>query len=116
MKTNRLGAVQGDVPVLRVDALTLGGKKTQRRIVAVGEATGHNHIVVGDVECYEVERNVAGNLFRGLEVVVVEGQPAALEHMSGGEHETIELLPGIYFIPQIQQVEYDGADERRVVD
>ena len=70
VKANSVGAVQGDVPMIRVDDLTDGGKKTDMRIVAYGESTGHHHEIRGECEVYEVERDVAGNLFRGLEVVV----------------------------------------------
>lgn len=116
--TNKIGAVQGDVPILRVDERTPDGKRTTKRIVALGEVTGHHHQIFGDVECYEVSRSVAGTLFPGLEVVVVEGKPARIEHNSGGEHYTIEMTPGVYFIPGpgFQQVEYDGENERRMLD
>lgn len=118
IKTNQIGAVQGDVPILRVKSLTRGGKRTNNRIVAMGEVTGHNHVIEGSVECYEVERDLAGQLFRGMEVVVAEGESAYLRHTSDGEHRTIEMMPGIYFIPAPgqQQMEYDGRDERRVKD
>lgn len=114
--TNRIGAVQGDVPVLRIDALTDGGTPTERRIVAYGETTGHHHEIQGEVECYEVTRDIAGNLFPGLEVVVTG--PARIVHNSSGEHHAIEMTPGLYFIPApgFQQVEYDGENERRVLD
>ena len=118
IKTNIIGAVQGDVPLLRVDSLTPNGKATENRIVAVGESTGHHHQIVGECERYEVQRSIGGNLFRGLEVVVIDGNPVTLEHTSGGEHFTVEMTSGIYFIPAPgqQQVEYDGENERRVMD
>ena len=112
-----LGGVQGDVPILRIDSLTPGRKKTSRRIVALGEGTGHHHEIRGGCEVLEVERNVAGQLFKGLEVIVTEEAPGKLVHKSAGEHDPIELAPGLYFIPtETQQVEYDGAEERRVID
>ena len=116
IQTNPQGAVQGDVPILRIETLTEGGKLTKNRIVAFGETTGHPHQIKGLVECYEVPRRIGDNLFPGLEIVVIE--PATIEHNSGGEHYTIEMVPGRYFIPGpgFQQVEYDGVNERRVAD
>ena len=118
IQANALGAVQGDVPILRVAAISDGAKATARRIVALGETTGHHHALVGECQVYEVTRSLAGQLFPGLEVVVTEGQPVHIEHNSDGDHAAIEMTPGIYFIPApgYQQVEYDGADERRVLD
>lgn len=116
--SNKVGAVQGDVPILRLAALPAGTKPTQTRIVAYGETTGHHHEVVGVCERYEVETTLAGQLFKGLAVVVTDGHPVRLHHNSDGDHADIELLPGVHFIPAtgFQQVEYDGADERRVMD
>ncbi len=115
---NSIGAVQGDVPIVRISKLTKGGKRTEQRVVALGEVTGHHHQIVGEVDVYEVERKVGGELFPGFEVVVVEGKPATIEHNSGGEHYTVEMTPGLWFIPAPghQQVEYDGVNERRVMD
>jgi hypothetical protein len=116
-KANEYGAVQGDVPILRLAALPAGAVQTQRRIVAYGEVTGHHHEITGQVECYECEVSLAGQLFKGLAVVVAD-VPARIEHNSGGEHAAIEMTPGVYFIPGPgqQQCEYDGAAERRVLD
>lgn len=113
IKTNKLGGVQGDVPILRIEKMPKGAKPTARRIVALGETTGHHHEIVGEVQCFDATHN----LFKGIVVVVAEDKPAHLVHNSGGEHYTIEMAPGLHFIPtQIQQVEYDGANERRVLD
>lgn len=116
-QVGKLGAPQGDVPVLRIDSLTPGGKPTDKRIVAYGEATGHHHEIRGECEVLEVERDIAGQLFKGLEVVVTPDKPGELYHKSKGDHYTIKFTPGIYFIPtDIHQVEYDGRHERRVLD
>jgi len=117
VKSNKMGAVQGDVPILKIETLTPNGEPTTTRIVAYGEATGHHHAIMGECEVLEVERDIAGRFFKGFEVIVTDGNPVHLYHKSEGEHDTIELLPGFYFIPlDIQQVEYDGENERRVLD
>lgn len=117
IKVSDLGAPQGDVPIRKVDVLTPGGKLTSKRIVALGETTGHHHEILGECQVYEVARNFGGSLFPGFEIVVGEA-PVSLFHKSGGEHDTIEMTPGVWFIPApgYQQVEYDGRNERRVMD
>lgn len=109
VKANRIGAVQGDVPIIKIDRLTVGGKIVKNRIVAVGESTGHNHRVVGDAICYELPDRWE---------FAIGANGAQLVHTSGGDHRPIELAPlSLYAIPRDhQQVEYDGADERRVSD
>lgn len=109
--------VQGDVPSLRIGTLPANATPAKSRTVAYGEVTGHHHTVNGGT-VYDVETDVAGQLFRGVCVVVDEGETAELVHNSGGEHDVIEMTPGIWFIPGLgqQQVEYDGENERRVLD
>src|SRR3990167_10302207 len=114
IKLGKLGGVQGDVPILKVPNHDPEAIPTTNRIVAVGEATGHDHQVVGECERYTSTREIGGQLFAGMEIVVGDS-PVTIEHNSGGEHYTIEMTPGVYFIPAPgqQQVEYDGAQERR---
>lgn len=109
--------VQGDVPALKLSALPEGAKLAKSRIVAYGEVTGHHHTINGGT-CYDVETDIAGKLFRGVCVVVADGETAEMTHNSGGEHDVIEMTPGVWFIPAPgqQQREYDGENERRVLD
>ena len=117
VKLGKYGGVQGDVPILTIPGHDPKAIPTTNRIVAVGEATGHHHQIVGECDRYESTREIGGQLFKGMEIVV-GNSPVTIEHNSGGEHYTIEMSPGIYFIPAPgkQQVEYDGARERRVRD
>lgn len=116
-KIGPLGGVQGDVPIIAVENQSENGKATKQRIVAYGEQTGHHHEIRGECEVFEVERNIANQLFVGLEVIVAPEKEVEIFHKSNGEHDTIQLMPGVWFIPtDIQQVEYDGAKERRVTD
>lgn len=101
--------IQGDVPVVYLATLPKGGRVSANRIVAVGESTGHDHRMVGDMTCYEYSD-------RWCFVIGPEG--AELIHASGGEHAPIPFAPGqIVMIPRgVQQREYDGEQERRVLD
>ena|SRR5271157_382643 len=102
-----IGAVQGDVPILKIAKLPEDARprKDNNRIVAYGEVTGHNHIVE-EAKMYE---DGLGNLFALVEKST---------HLLHQEHGAIILDPGIYQFGQngTQQVEYDGEEERRVID
>jgi hypothetical protein len=107
MKANKFGFVQGDVIGQYITELPADVKPTKQRIVAYGESTGHHHIVEGVKTAFE---NPAGFYF-----VVAPEETASLVHI-GNDHDTIEMIPGTVFIPRESQVEYDGAEERRVLD
>jgi hypothetical protein len=107
MKANKLGFFQGDVVGQYISKLPKDVKPTKERIVAYGETTGHHHIVEGVQTAYE---NSTGFYF-----VVAPEETAVLTHI-GNDHEAIEMIPGIVFIPRESQVEYDGEEERRVLD
>ncbi len=108
VKTSKLGAIQGDVPILRVAEIPADAKPSKNRRVAEGETTGHNHEVRGEVQMYE---SLAGYFFE-----VAVGKPVEIVHTSNGEHDAIEMTPGVYFVPREAQVEYDGEKERRAMD
>lgn len=102
---NSVGGVQGDVPFLRLDKLPKGVKPRKSNIVAYGEVTGHHH-VVEEAQMFE---DGLGNLF-----ALVEKPTQLLHH----EHGAIVLGPGVYQFGQagVYQVEYEGEEERRVLD
>jgi len=101
--------IQGDVPIIFIDAIPDGGKVSKNRIVAYGEATGHNHQVVGDAVCYE---------YPDRWVFSIGENGAELVHTSSGEHAPVTLYPNTFvMIPRgVQQREYAGEYERRVLD
>lgn len=107
MNANKFGFLQGDVVGLYVPELPAEAKPTKQRIVAYGEATGHHHIIQGDVKAYETATD--------FYFVVAQEEKAKVVHI-GNDHETIVLQPGIIRIPRESQVEYDGEEERRVLD
>ena len=107
MKTvSEFGGFQGDVDIVRLDDLPADAKPTERRIVAYGEATGHNHTVVGECDAYEVSD--------GLVFVVAPETEVQMVHTA--DHDPEVITPGIWFVPFDSQVEYDGENERKVMD
>lgn len=104
------GGFQGDVAIIAVKGFPKDAKPTESRTLAYGESTGHHHIVRGDVDMRETAEAF---YFRVAEDA--EDTPAIV-HI-GDEHESIEITPGtVWCVPKLSQVEYDGSEERRVLD
>jgi len=107
-KLTRFGGFQGDVAIIPVDKFPKDAKPTKNRIVAYGEATGHNHQIVGDVDMRETETH--------FYFMVAPDNNAMMKHI-GDDHETIEITPGqVWCVPKYSQREYDGELERRAMD
>lgn len=108
MKTNVVDgkngqARQGDILVVPIskemfDSVTKYGHKQEDGIVAYGEGTGHNHVLVGDFDL--VSR------FSSPMVARV-GEGVILQHTSGEfpDHDPIALGTGYYmFIRQFDRI------------
>ena len=102
---------QGDVLLVWTDILLdrwngpAPAARSARVVLALGEVTGHAHVVVAEKDDLVLFDNGKG--FRILKV----GSEAELVHE---EHETKPLPPGAYRV--IQQREWDAGLERRVED
>lgn len=72
MKKQLLKGHQGDVQFMQVAAVPEGAKKVENRPIAYGEHSGHQHVLTGDVEMFEIE---------GRLVAVVGGDGARLQHI-----------------------------------
>jgi hypothetical protein len=87
---------QGDVLLVRVDAMPAGGTRVQpeagRLILARGEVTGHHHSVAAEKACM-VEAA------EGVFLRIMSATP--LEHQ---EHTPVWLEPGVYRV--VRQREY----------
>ena len=102
------GGFQGDVSILPVSEFPVDANPTKTRIVAYGESTGHNHQIVGQVDM----RETADAFY----FQVAPDEQATMVHI-GEEHEDIEILPGqVWRVAKTPQVEYDGSEERRILD
>lgn len=103
---------QGDVYFIAVSEGTAGAKEAaeERRVVALGEVTGHRHEVFGG------RMLVQGN---DLYVESSQEDPAWMMHLTEqdeetGEHTRIDLAPGVYHIPIQRQ--YEPGGWRNVAD
>lgn len=63
---------QGDVQFKQVASLPKNAKKVNNRPIAYGEHSGHQHVLTGDVDMYEIE---------GKLVAVVGSDGARLQHV-----------------------------------
>ena len=107
-KTDKLvpavtGGFQGDVGFVPA-SIPKEAKKVKSRILALGEATGHHHVLTEECQVYEMAEGLFFRIPEGVET-------AQLLHQ---EHDAIVIAPGEYRV--VEQVEYDGEEERRVMD
>jgi hypothetical protein len=104
--TPDLNAVQGDVPFIKRDKVPEGLKPVKGNLIRLGEVTGHHHIVDAPATDYQLYADDRGAIL-AMELF----STVSIRHQ---EHGTVTLPAGVYVIPE--QVEYDGAEERRVLD
>lgn len=104
---------QGDVLVVRIDAMPAGVRERRRAggrvVLAEGEVTGHHHAIADTVEApaaaiYDDPQDASGFYLR-------VGSPTGLVHE---EHARIELAPGDYRV--VRQREYTPTAIRNVAD
>jgi hypothetical protein len=101
MKSTNQKGHQGDVQ-FRTTTLPVGAIKVKQKPIALGEHSGHMHVVTGDVELYE---------FEGKTFAVVGNDDAFLQHVhesnfknryglkkpiGKADHKPIKLNPGVY--------------------
>lgn len=96
---------QGDVLLLRTNAIPAHLKKTKTNTLALGEATGHHHTVMGDGVVGFADNEDSLPDFLSVQ------KEATLVHQ---EHDPITLPKGKY--RKVIQVEYTPAGIRNVAD
>lgn len=113
MKTFDKMAAQGDMLLVRIDALPEGlapVRPVSGAYILAHSETGHNHVVM---ERPTVKLFSAMDEFRSY--LVVEGDPVELQHQRGFDtHESIKVEPGIYEVRR--QREYTPQGFRRAAD
>lgn len=94
---------QGDVQGKSIASLPKDAVKITHKPIALGEHSGHQHVVTGDVELYE---------FKGVIYAVVGSDGASLQHVHESnfktknfatretlpmaDHKPAKLAPGVY--------------------
>lgn len=122
VKKSTHGGLHGDIAVCPAKVNLSNARKTNSTVVALGEATGHNHAfanpkttTVYEVPVVDVYEGQALELYKDLFgdfVKVAElSEPDILQHQ---EHGTIEFDPGVYIIAP--QVEWVAGEARKVID
>lgn len=113
MKTFDKIAAQGDMMLIRIDALPGDAKAVKAEngaFILTHSETGHHHVVK---ERPTVQFFSAMDEFRSY--LVVENEPAVLEHLRPTDtHESLEIKPGIYEVRR--QREYSPAGWQRAAD
>lgn len=107
---------QGDVILKRVDGIPTGAKKVKvengRIVVALGEATGHSHVIdmVPGVEAFEKD----GILYLKADA------PTTIKHVnpdgSQAEHNPIEIGTGVWKRGIVREFDAFSEEVRRVQD
>lgn len=101
---------QGDVLILKVDAMPSGCKTVKPAargfVIAEGEATGHAHTIATDaVEAMAVD-----------EAGIIYAQIAKQVDLLHEEHNPVSLDPGIYRFGRVQEYDHFSEEARQVVD
>ncbi len=68
----KVTGMQGDVQFKQIETLPKEAKKVSNKPIAYGEHSGHQHILTGDVEMFEVD---------GKMIAVVGSDGARLQHI-----------------------------------
>jgi hypothetical protein len=60
---NQIKSHQGDVQMITISSLPAGAKQIEKKPIALGEHSGHQHVITGDYEMFE---DSEGNLFAAI--------------------------------------------------
>ncbi len=118
MKTFSKTAAQGDVMLVRIDALPCGLHEiapTDGTIIVTHSETGHHHVIVLDREDAEKPNARIYGGDNPLLVWVEVNRPTALEHRRSFDmHAPVVIQPGFYEVRRQREYIFEGF--RRVQD
>jgi hypothetical protein len=122
MNKNKYQIRQGDVPLVLDPGGKPRGKKVATKILVLarGESTGHEHVLSGDVELYQLDTPERVPGYSGVlsAVMVLVNGKAKFAHLAGGqptgEHAEIDVAPGLYW--QLAQWSYSPEEIVRDTD
>jgi hypothetical protein len=86
---------QGDVQFKQVKKLPTGAKKVDNKPIAYGEHSGHQHVLTGDVEMFEVD---------GRLIAAVGSDGARLQHI----HESRMTEKAWQSTTEIEKADHDS--------
>ncbi len=109
MKTSTL-ARPGDLNFRRIKKLPKGLKKKENNILALGEHTGHKHVITIDRPQTNMELFEGAN---GKIYLSIDGGTATATHE---EHKPITFLPGIYEMGFEREYDYLMEEVKQVLD
>jgi hypothetical protein len=95
---------QGDVNIESVAKIPSDAKPRKSRVLAEGEATGHKHVIEGDVELFELGDKIFMRILGGDCRVVHE------------EHGEIAVPPGEYEVRRTPEIDHFTDQARMVAD
>lgn len=100
MKTVRFH--QGDVQGRTIAKLPKGAKKINNKPIALGDHSGHQHIITGDVELFEYEGKTLaaighdGATLQHVHESAFNGDYATKKLIEQADHKPVKLEEGIY--------------------
>jgi hypothetical protein len=100
MKTIKKQGRQGDVLLTRVASIPEGGKVLPTKVVAVGEATGHNHVLGGNALLIALEDDIFARMTVASPLVHEEHSALVFEEGSWGVSHQYEYTP--QEVPQVR--------------
>lgn len=94
---------QGDVQFRQISELPNAVKLISNRPIAYGEHSGHQHVLTGDVQMFEVEGRIVAQVGQGKarlqhihESQLHEGCLELVREMQKADHDSHLLEPGVY--------------------
>ena len=98
---------QGDVIIKKCSKIPASAKRVKRSIrgfvLAEGEATGHAHVIIDNVEVYEAD----GVLY------LKNSEQVSVRHE---EHKPVTLSPGIWKVEIVKEYDPFKEEARKVMD
>lgn len=93
---------QGDVQFKSIGGLPKGAKKINHKPIALGEHSGHEHVVTGDVELFELNGKVYaavgsdGAMLQHVHESNFGGNYKTKKTLPMADHKALKLEPGVY--------------------
>ena len=99
---NTIRGMQGDVQFRTIKVLPKEAVKINHKPIALGEHSGHEHIVTGDVELFELNGKVYaavgsdGAMLQHVHESRFNGDYSTKKVIEKADHKPIPLKPGVY--------------------